>query len=92
MVKVFPNPFTKEAIIHYSVSGVGGKQTAVSVKICDRTGRLVKTLVNEEVAEGNYTIRWDGTDNKGNRLCEGIYFIRLNAGMIRQTKKIVLMK
>jgi len=48
--------------------------------------------VNGEQGQGHYTIRWDGTDNKGKRLSSGIYFIKFNADKLNQTKKVILMK
>ena len=93
-VKLFtyPNPFTRETVIRYSVLAVSGKRPAVSVKVYDISGRLVKTLVNKTQKSGYYTIKWDGTNNAGRKLSSGIYFIRLNAGKVSQTKKIILMR
>ena len=87
-VSIYPNPFTTFTTIRYSISTRGG----VSVKIYDVSGRVVKTLVNGEQGQGHYTIRWDGTDNKGKRLSSGIYFIKFNADKLNQTKKVILMK
>ncbi|MCK4673909.1 T9SS type A sorting domain-containing protein, partial [candidate division WOR-3 bacterium] len=35
---------------------------------------------------------WDGTDNKGNTLPNGIYFCNLNTGDTIYTRKMVLLK
>ena len=87
-LSIYPNPFTTFTTICYSISTRGG----VSMKIYDLSGRVVKTLVNGEQEQGYYTIRWDGTDNRGERLSSGIYFINFNAGKLNQTKKVILTK
>ncbi len=87
-LSIYPNPFTTFTTIRYSISTRGG----VSMKIYDLSGRVVKTLVNGEQEQGYYTIRWDGTDNRGERLSSGIYFIKFNAGKLNQTKKVILTK
>jgi len=62
----------------------------LSVRVYKRIGGLVKTLVNEEQTGGHYTIKWDGTDTKGNEVPEGVYFVVLRAGTKIETRKVVL--
>ena len=42
-------------------------------------GRLVRVLLQEELAMGEHTLRWDGRDGVGMPLPAGIYTIRLEA-------------
>jgi flagellar hook assembly protein FlgD len=60
------------------------------------TGRLVKQYNNKTIQQSNH-ITWDGTDERGRRVCEGIYFIRFTTTSIdaiyaTQTEKVVLLK
>ena len=69
----YPNPFNPTTTISYNVEMDG----IVTLKIYDITGRLVKTLVNNEfkVAGGSngYKAIWDGTDNLGTQVSAGLY-------------------
>lgn len=83
-----PNPFAPDTYISYSI----GRDTAVSLKVYDVEGRLVKTLVSGEVEAGTHSVRWDGTDSAGSEVAPGIYLCRLETPGSVQAKKMVLLK
>jgi flagellar hook assembly protein FlgD len=37
-------------------------------------------------------VPWDGTDERGNDVASGVYFVRLEAGADRASRKVVLLK
>ena len=41
---------------------------------------------------GRYAATWDGTDARGRRMANGIYFYRLDLPGFRSVKKAVLMR
>ncbi len=43
------------------------------INIYDEAGNLVKYIENGPLGEGKQSVEWDGTDNNGNALPEGIY-------------------
>ena len=88
LYKIKPNPF-KESTIHYIIS----HNSSVNLSIYDTSGRLVRTLVNEnsEIA-GDYTVKWDGKDNNGEKVSSGVYFSRLKTEDFTSTKKIILVR
>jgi len=55
-------------------------------------GEVVKTFSDETLNEGNYQYTWQGKDNNGNDLPDGIYFFRITSGKFSSVKKIVLMR
>jgi flagellar hook assembly protein FlgD len=77
---------------------VGGSQFMVhspvhtSLKIYNILGQLVRTLVDEEKAPGNYKAIWDGKDNSGKEVGSGIYFYQLRTEEYTATKKVVLLR
>ncbi len=87
----YPNPFNPSTAIGYQLSAV----SRVSLKAYDVLGRLVKTLVNNEVeSAGNYEVRFDGSG-----LASGVYFYRLTASPVSgantgytKVMKMVLLK
>lgn len=83
-----PNPFARRTLIRYQI----GQSGNVYLRIYDAGGRLVKTLQQGYQKPGTYAVQWDGTDNLGQRVTNGIYFYRLEAPGICDTKKTVMMK
>ena len=93
-IKVFqleqnhPNPFNPSTTIKFTVAHEGH----VRVAVYDVSGRLVKTLVDEVRAAGEYPIIWDGTDSAGNRMSSGTYLYRYSSAEETATRKMTLVK
>jgi len=84
-----PNPFNPETTIRYSVSAPG----AVTIRIFNAAGALVRTLVDKPHSAGPYTVRWNGTDDLGRRLGSGVYFYEIQAASgYHESRKLVLLK
>jgi len=56
--------------IHFELGKDAG---LVSINIYDDAGNLVKSIENGPLGQGKQSLEWDGTDNGGNNLPEGIY-------------------
>ena len=50
------------------------------------------SLVDEERAAGLYVARWNGRDATGKVLPSGTYLYELQAGDLRRTRKLVLLR
>jgi hypothetical protein len=79
----YPNPFASATTIKYKVTEPG----FVSIKIFNAIGTEITTLVNEQKAIGEFTVELNATG-----LSDGIYFCRLQAGTLKDTKKLILQK
>ncbi len=94
----YPNPFNPGTNIEFEIpNGAGrgsptGQGEWVTLKIYDLLGREVKTLVNGQMAAGNHTVYWDGTDNNGNPVDSGVYLYRLVVNGVSLTRKMTLVK
>ncbi len=84
----YPNPFNPVTALNYSLE----RRSAVEISIYNLLGQRVKTIVNGVMPAGNHTTYWDGTDSFGKDVSSGIYFYRIEAGDIVDTKKMVLMR
>ena len=88
----YPNPFNPTTTINFNVQVDG----IVTLKIYDITGRLVKTLINNEFkSAGNtkgYDVMWDGKDNFGVGVSAGLYLYNLQSADMNVTKKMIYMK
>jgi hypothetical protein len=86
----FPNPFNPTTRIRYAIRERG----AVSLRVYDVAGRLVRTLVDEVQiprAEG-FVVTWDGESDTGGQVSSGVYFYKLMAKDFSETKKMVVLK
>lgn len=84
----YPNPFNAVTTIAYNLPVSGH----INLSIYDIRGRLVKTLVSETKAAGNYLVRWDGSDKGGNAVVSGMYFVRMASGDNAKTAKLLFLK
>jgi len=88
LLKNFPNPFKDNTTISYSLTN----SEFVTLTIYDLTGRKVIEMVNEVQNAGAYEIAWNASDDKGNRLPEGIYICTLLAGNRSYSTKVQILK
>lgn len=86
--RAHPNPFNPVVQIPYGVASASD----VRIDIFDVNGRLVRTLVDGGKAKGNHVVVWDGTTNGGSPTASAVYFVRMRAGHLTETQKIVLLK
>jgi len=91
----YPNPFNPSnakhalhTVINYSLIK-GGNTT---LKILNIKGQLIKTLVDEYKPKGDYSVIWDGTNNKDKKLSSGVYYYRLQVDNRVKTKSLTLVK
>jgi len=79
----YPNPFNPSTSIQYAINS----GQFVSLKVFDVLGNEVASLVNEEKPAGSYEVKFSATD-----LPSGVYFYRLQAGSMVETKKMILLR
>jgi hypothetical protein len=84
----YPNPFNPLTRIAFSVAEPG----RVVLRIYDVAGRPVRTLVDGRKVADYYCATWDGRDDAGRRVPSGVYFYKLEAPGMRETKKMLLLK
>ncbi|MEP7170917.1 MAG: T9SS type A sorting domain-containing protein, partial [Bacteroidota bacterium] len=87
-IDIYPNPVSNSATISFSLE----QSEKVSVNIFDLTGRLVKTLVDATLPEGANQLKWNATDENGNNINTGIYFLRFETPYYSESKKISVTK
>lgn len=79
----FPNPFNPATSFSFSVP----QSSFINLTVFDLLGRQVATVVNQPLAAGNYTKRWDAGG-----LPSGVYYYRLVGEGEVQTRSLVLLK
>jgi flagellar hook assembly protein FlgD len=81
-----PNPGRSRVTIRWQLP----TEAKVSLRVYNTAGRLVKVLVDGRTKPGAYTSVWNGTDARGRRLANGVYFCALDNGSKRISRKLVL--
>ena len=84
----FPNPFNPSTTINFYLPSA----SQVRVEVLNIMGQLVKTLADESLGAGPHSVEWNATDDAGGKVASGIYFYRVTAGNMTETKKMLLMK
>jgi hypothetical protein len=84
-----PNPASPSTAVSFDVPTPGA---AVSIRVYDVNGRLVRSLVDGQRAAGYHSAAWDLRNEEGRPVASGVYFCRMEAGAFRDTKKVVLLQ
>ncbi len=84
----YPNPFSNSTSISYSLPA----DSFVSAKVFNLRGHEIKTVINANQAAGTNFVSWDGRNNSGHKVSQGVYFMRLQAGEEVSSVRMVLTK
>ncbi len=104
LLKNWPNPFTCNTTITYSLQrsrgaeeqgGVLSTHQLVNLSVHDLSGRLVRRLLQcEAILDFQFPVSviWDGKDDRGTEVNSGIYLCQLRMGNLRETRKLTLLR
>ncbi|MBU8920916.1 MAG: T9SS type A sorting domain-containing protein, partial [Bacteroidales bacterium] len=84
----YPNPFNPSTRIRFDLV----EKARVRLDIFDVRGRLVATPLDRTMTAGRKEIDWTAADRNGEPLASGVYFCRLTAGRVVETRKMVLLR
>ncbi len=91
----YPNPFNSGIAIRFALP----ERSHVVLKIYNLLGEIVRTIVQEDLAAGFHTARWDGRDEHSFDLPSGVYVyrfeVRVSEGLhpsFATVKKLTMLK
>jgi hypothetical protein len=84
----YPNPFNLSTTIRYELP----VESSVKVRIFNLLGEEIATLVDAKDPAGVHEVRWNGAGPAGIACSSGIYFVRIEAGNFKDTKRMLLLK
>jgi hypothetical protein len=84
----YPNPFNPTTTISFSLP----HKSYAELDVYSITGAKINTLLNSQLAAGNYNIIFTGKDDNGKSLSTGVYFYRLVVNGQILTRKMILLK
>jgi hypothetical protein len=85
---VSPNPAMRSVALRLVLPAAARGRVAVH----DAAGRLVRTLAEGELGSGAQTLAWDLRDSGGGAVAPGLYFVALEAGTERVTRRIAVVR
>ncbi len=80
-----PNPSTREVELSFDLA----RPQAVVLGVFSVEGRRIRTLQHGTVEAGRHRLSWDGRDDRGRKVADGMYFARLDAEDGSRTTSIV---
>ncbi|MFH2055061.1 MAG: FG-GAP-like repeat-containing protein [bacterium] len=84
----YPNPFNPTTVIEFNLE----RSATAELEIINTIGQVVRSFDLGRRGAGVHQVEWDGLDDGGNRLATGVYFYRLSADNLVQSKKMLLLK
>jgi flagellar hook assembly protein FlgD len=64
----------------------------VELAVYNVQGALVRVLDDEFREAGSHEVLWDGRDGAGNHVATGGYFYEIQAGSVREARKMIHMR
>jgi parallel beta-helix repeat protein len=84
----YPNPFNPTTAIRFRLN----ERQKIRLVIFDLNGKMVRTLLDDELAAGEQTLSWDGRDEQGRFVVSGVYFYELVTGNKIERRKMTLVR
>jgi len=84
----YPNPFNPTTSIAFDLA----KTQAISLKIYNVKGQLVRTLISGNQNAGRHQIQWNGKDEQNRNVSSGVYFYKLETKDYQSTRKMLMIK
>ena len=90
LAQSYPNPFTLPSgtTIEFDMPS----SERASMVIIDIRGRIVRTLIDNEIRFGYQSIVWDGSNDDGDLVSNGVYFYQIRTKSFTEAGKLVLLK
>lgn len=84
----YPNPFNPQTKIEYFIPRGGH----IKLEIFNVLGEKVKILIEGQQPRGAHQVSWDGTNEQGRPVSNGIYFYQLSTENFEKTNQMILLK
>ena len=81
-----PNPMVNNTSFTFGIV----EDAEVTIEVHNVAGQLIKTLISGNYEAGEYTVKWNGADNSGRPVKQGVYYYTLKAGNFVDSKKLII--
>ncbi len=84
----YPNPFNPTTNINYQLAQTG----TVKITVFNMLGEKVATLANEHQEAGYHQVKWNATNDFGQQVSSGVYFLRMQSNDFVKTMSMTFTK
>jgi len=84
----YPNPFNPVTTINFEIEKTG----KVKIAIYDLLGCKIKTLIDQELSPGVYSVLWNGQDEFERMMSSGVYIIQMTADDFSSQHRATLLR
>jgi len=84
----YPNPFNEGTTIPVVLN----RSANLAINIFNALGKKVRTIVSDNLTEGRYEFKWDGTNDHGYKVASGAYIYKLAVNEAEAAKQMMLVK
>lgn len=85
--KIYPNPFTNDLNLYSNNFSSGD---LISVYLYNQYGQLVrKLLINHKLVESELHLSWDGKNEGGIEVDQGVYYVSINRNGVLTQQKVI---
>jgi hypothetical protein len=84
----YPNPFGQATTISFNLPSDG----YASLKIYNVLGQVIKTVTQGQKSAGLHKVTWNGDDESGRKVANGIYLYRLVTDAGNLTQKVIVLR
>jgi hypothetical protein len=88
LAQSIPNPTGSRALIRYELS----KSGPAELSVYNVQGQRIATLTSGSLSAGRHEVTWQGRDDAGRAVPNGVYLYRLNAGGESLSRRLVLVR
>lgn len=88
LAPAMPNPFFASTALRFSLAQPG----RIELTVFSVDGRRVRSLASGMHAAGDHQVEWDGRDDAGRLVREGVYYARLVTPQLKQTRVVTFLK
>jgi len=83
-----PNPFVTSTTLRFTTA----RRVPIRVSVYDVRGRKISGLLDAVVGPGDHAVMWSGTDDRGQPVAPGLFFLAVRAGGEEAIRKIVRLR
>ncbi len=91
LLEAYPNPFAGETRLRVQLPAARAGE-AVEIEIYDLLARRVRSLSTRTDGSGRASVHWDGRDQQGRFLPNGVYFCRVKGALQIPFRRVVLLR
>ncbi|MBL0175192.1 MAG: T9SS type A sorting domain-containing protein [Ignavibacteria bacterium] len=84
----YPNPLVTVTNIEYRIP----READVRVSMFNAAGAMVKSFPERRLPQGLHLLQWNGTDEHGARVPDGLYFYQVSGGGYSLTRRMLVLR